>query len=248
MKTRMKVTLFLICICAGLFLLRGSRSSKPAPSVSEALPATQTADTAHDSVNDAPVAQPQRVSAPVMAESAERLDPRPFQTGIAKWQSFQGDLYMRQSRQALVTELAKDQRNVVFSEAITSDVGQAAQLFGEQQAEARVLAMQVLIEAAKTEGPERLERLAREVANQVAAGQTAKGRTVDLTDLIEGWIKTVGPEHLKENPHLLRDRLVIKYSLLVPYLRAFEYVYGRDYNHPNFPVRRAFEEGLDHES
>jgi hypothetical protein len=192
--------------------------------------------------SQAPVAEK---SAP--AQSAARFNS--FSDRAEEFRHSYGDLDMVGKRERLIAQLATDREQVERATEITADLELAEKIFGDRQSEARVLAMRVLIENARLDGPERIESLAKKVAEEVSRNPKAtKGRGVDLTDLVEGWIRAVGAEKVVEHPQLFRDRMVIREALLVPYLRALNYVYGERFNDPQFSVRKAFEEGLANET
>ena len=135
-----------------------------------------------------------------------------LEKSFARMHSMGGYFNAERLRQKEIRELLQDPRTLPMAEEVLLDIDSASQLFGDNQALARVYGIKILEMEARDGNPEPLYRVTETLAKELdqmakAHNKVSKGRDRDLEDLLRIAVKLQDIEELKENPEGVLETL-----------------------------------------
>jgi hypothetical protein len=137
----------------------------------------------------------------------------------------QNEYQAEERNQKILDECANSEIVLEQAQLVLSNLNQTLQFYPDRQAEMRVFAIKILTHAANRGEVEALEQAITVVTSEIVDQGSRKGRGADLTDLLEGWLKAVGPERVLSQPDLLFTRFPYKPLLRPYYATALRYVF-----------------------
>lgn len=101
-------------------------------------------------------------------------------------------------------------QTVAHSKRVLRDLAFAQQEHGDQQAYARLMAIESLKRSADLNGPEVIEESIQELFLNFEKNKFFKGARNDLSDLLDLWIQSYGKEQVLANPDLFFAKFIYK--------------------------------------
>jgi hypothetical protein len=142
------------------------------------------------------------VVATAITNSHETLTPsaRKLRTTFAKMKALRGLVTSDRERRALAREVLADPSAMADIRTTLEDADGAQRLFGDEQAEARVYAIEVMREAARSGQAALALTMASGIAEQIRADRGAlNGRVLDVEGLVSAFAEGAGLEGARRN-------------------------------------------------
>ena len=127
---------------------------------------------------------------------------------------------------SLLKELSQHNKILWISAQTILNHEFAKNTFGNDQAWARLQAIAILKERAKTGDYEHLEFVLESLVKELSTHLPLKGQDYDLIDLISAWIETYSREKIYQDPEVLFSRFSYQKALRRSFVMALHSVYG----------------------
>jgi hypothetical protein len=241
MKSRRNqfVSLFVLALLIGA----GSRWGRRAEGLVEpAAPGTPLGESAHRPLPFTSL----RPSEPRKLEGAAARAPenwsrvRLARERFAYLATLKRNVRKRELREAELERLRHDPAALAESRSILADLARTRELYGPDQAAARVYSIELLALAARRGEPAPLEGALRDTYAQLRGSSSReRGQEQDFSELLGAWIELRGSEAIRLNPDLLFSAFPFDPSLRQAYVVALYNVYGARKSEPGFSPRMS---------